>query len=122
MKLADAAFEVLSRARVMDESKLNYRTIWDRAAFEGLAESDSLTPWNGMRWAMAMEIRRKRWKSRFVGRGSGMYALSKYGRMCHELAISASKARAFKEQLARDRILPEHKMHEAIGPKGGRWR
>lgn len=76
MSMSQAAFELLQGA----EKPMHYRDLTDRALKKKLILTGGKTPEQSLRSQIAMEIRRKGNRSRFVAKGNGVYALSRFGK------------------------------------------
>ena len=89
MSMSQAAFELLQNA----EKPMHYRDLTDRALKKKLILTSGKTPEQSLRSQIAMEIRRKGNKSRFVAKGNGVYSLSRFGKKLAKGEVSATPRR-----------------------------
>jgi restriction system protein len=89
MSMSSAAFELLREA----ENPMHYRKLTDRALKDRLILTSGKTPEQSLRSQISMEIRRKGTKSRFVAKGSGVYALSRFGKRLAKGEVAATRTR-----------------------------
>lgn len=89
MSMSQAAFELLTSA----ESPMHYRELTSQALRGKMILTSGKTPEQSLRSQIAMEITRKKKKSRFVAKGSGVYALSAFGKKLARGEVEASPRR-----------------------------
>lgn len=94
MSMSAAAFELLQDA----EKPMHYRDLTDRALKDKLILTSGKTPEQSLRSQISMEIRRKGTKSRFVAKGSGIYALSRFGKRLARGEVAPTRTRAAKRR------------------------
>lgn len=89
MSMSQAAFELLQNA----EKPMHYRDLTDRALKKKLILTSGKTPEQSLRSQIAMEIRRKGNRSRFVAKGNGVYSLSRFGKKLAKGEVEAMPRR-----------------------------
>lgn len=94
MSMSEAAFNLLKVA----EKPMHYRDLTDTALKKKMILTSGKTPEQSLRSQIAMEIRRKGNKSRFVAKGSGIYTLSRFGKRLARGEVTPSKRRATRRK------------------------
>lgn len=90
MSMSEAAFDLLCRA----EKPMHYRDLTDRALKSKLILTAGKTPEQSLRSQIAMEIRRKGKRSRFLAKGNGVYSLSRFGKRLSKGEVKDVRRRA----------------------------
>lgn len=89
VSMSQAAFQLLAEG----EKPMHYRDLTDNALKQKLILTSGKTPEQSLRSQIAMEIRRKGNKSRFVAKGHGIYALSRFGKRLAKAGPDAMPSR-----------------------------
>ncbi len=80
VSMSEAAFLLLAES----DEPMHYRTLTKAALRKKLILSAGRTPEQSLRSQLAMEIQRKKAKSRFKAKGEGVYTLSRFGKRLAE--------------------------------------